>query len=293
MQTLTEIRSLLAEAGQRPNKRLGQCFLIDLNLMQAVVDTADLTGGETILEVGPGTGSLTEALLERAGRVVSVEYDRKLAEIIERRLSGRENFTLIQTDALAGKHEIAPQVLAAVGPRAVLVSNLPYAIATPLVVEALIESWRSLRGRGVCFERLTFTVQQEVAERMAATTGKAYGSASVMLQLLGDVSLGKAIPASAFWPRPKIDSRIVRIDFAADRAGQIEDIQTLQALLHLAFTQRRKHIGTVVKARGAPFDADAFGQALSEAGIEPSTRAEDLLPAEYLELAQRLGRTIL
>ncbi len=292
MQTLTQIRALLAEAGQRPNKRLGQCFLIDLNLMQAVVETAELTGGETVLEVGPGTGSLTEALLEKAGRVVSVEYDRMLAEVVERRLGGRENFLLLQQDALAGKHEIAPEVLAAVAPRAVLVSNLPYAIATPLVVEALIESWRSLRGRGVCFERLTFTVQQEVAERMAACSGKAYGSASVILQLLGEVSLGKAVPASAFWPRPKIDSRIVRIDFAPDRAGKVKDLETLQALLHLAFTQRRKHIGTVVKARGAPFDAQAFAAALGEAGIDPTTRAEDLSPAEYLELARRLERRI-
>lgn len=292
MQTLTEIRNLLAAAGQRPNKRLGQCFLIDLNLMQAVVETAGLTGEETVLEVGPGTGSLTEALLERAGRVVSVEYDRMLAGVVEKRLGDRENFALLQQDALASKHEIAPEVLAAVGPRAVLVSNLPYAIATPLVVEALIESYRSLRGEGVRFDGLTFTVQQEVAERMAASAGKAYGSASVMLQLLGDVTLGKAIPASAFWPRPKIDSRIVRIDFNAERAGQIEDLATLQAVLHLAFTQRRKHIASVVRARGAAFEVEAFRAALQQAGISPTTRAEELSPREYGELAGQLYRKI-
>jgi 16S rRNA (adenine1518-N6/adenine1519-N6)-dimethyltransferase len=292
MQTQHDIRRLLDAAGHRPNRRLGQCFLVDLNLMRAVVDTAVLTGSETVLEIGPGTGSLTEALLERAGRVVSVEYDRILGEIVAGRLGDRENFTLIQGDALAGKHAIAPEVLQAVAPQAVLVSNLPYAIATPLVTEAAIESHRSLDGQAVGFDRMIFTVQEEVAQRLGATSGKVYGPPSVVLHLLGTVSLGKAVPASAFWPRPKIDSRIVRFDFRPDQARQIQSIQTLLSLLHLAFTQRRKRISTVVKSRAAGFDRDAFEAALGAADIDSTRRADELSPDDYRELANHLHRTI-
>jgi 16S rRNA (adenine1518-N6/adenine1519-N6)-dimethyltransferase len=291
MQTQREIRQLLSAAGHRPNRRLGQCFLTDLNLLQAVVEAAELTGKETVLEVGPGTGSLTEELLDRAGRVVSVEYDRVLAGIVESRLGARENFTLLQRDALAGKHAIAPEALAALGERAVLVSNLPYAIATPLVTEALIESWRSLHGPAVRFDRLAFTVQKEVADRFAATSGSDYGPASVVLHILGEVRVVRSLPASAFWPRPKIDSSIVRVDFQPQRAAELASIDTLQALLHLAFTQRRKHIATVVKARNAPFDPSRFAEALQAVGIDESARAEAVPPEQFRELANRLDRT--
>lgn len=302
MQTLKEIQALLSQTGTRTKKRFGQSFLIDLNLMGKLLEIAELQGDETVLEVGAGTGSLTEELLRAtpSGRVIAVEIDRGLAGLLRRRfaeqLSPRSNLTLIEGDVLGGKTCISPEVLAAAGPKAHMVANLPYSIATPIVAECMLESWRSLRGEGVRFDRLTFTVQQEVAERFAAAPGRGagkspggeYGQVSVVLGLLGRVRLGSVIPSTAFWPRPKISSRIVRVDFDAHTAEQLHDAPTLRALLNMVFTQRRKHISSTARARGATFDPRIFSDALEKTGVHPAARADELPPEAYRDLANVL-----
>jgi 16S rRNA (adenine1518-N6/adenine1519-N6)-dimethyltransferase len=329
MQTQTEIRRLLEEAGLSPRKAFGQCFLIDGNLMGKLLELADVTADQTVLEVGPGTGSLTEELLHRARRVVAVEIDRGLAELLRRRLGGRDNLTLIGGDVLAGKHEISPAVLAACGAgilpaqqdagktclpaasrqvpapqaKANLVSNLPYNIATPLLAECLLLSWRALGGPGgpggPCrFERLTFTVQKELAERLVAEPGgSAYGPVSVLVALLGRWRLGPIVPATAFWPAPKVASRIVRIDFDAARAGRLADARTLSATLATAFGQRRKQVGTIFRRAWPSFagrpatEGKAALEFLAAAGIDPTWRPEQIDPQQYLDLANRLTGT--
>ena len=295
MQDLTTVRSLLASVGARPTKALGQCFLVDLNKMAQVVELADVQPGRTILEVGPGTGSLTEELLARAGRVVADELDRTLAGLLRTRFAepvadGR--LTLIEGDVLAGKHEIAPAVLDAVGPEADLVANLPYQVATPLVANLMIESWRSLCPNPPPaphrFGALTFTVQKEVADRLAATGGPHFGTVSVLLQLLGRVRLGPVIPAGAFWPAPQIASQLVRVDFDEVLARQVRDVATLQRLLQMAFTQRRKQIGSTVRSRSAPFGREAFGAACDAVGVDPTTRADALSVEQFGRLANVL-----
>ncbi|MGB2823563.1 MAG: 16S rRNA (adenine(1518)-N(6)/adenine(1519)-N(6))-dimethyltransferase RsmA [Phycisphaerae bacterium] len=294
MQTLREIRRLLGEAALRPRKQLGQSFLIDGNLLGKLVELAELTGGETVLEVGPGTGSLTEELLDRAARVVAVEIDRGLCDLLRRRLGERENFKLIGGDVLAGKHALSPAVLDAVGPGTHLVSNLPYQIATPLLVECLVQSWRAARGAGrtECgFQRLTFTVQREVADRLTASPGgRAYGPVSVVIALLGHIRLGPTVPASAFWPRPKVAGRIVRIDFDRDRAKRLGDCGTLTTVLGLSFGQRRKQIGSVSRRASAAFGGPALEAALAAAGIDPTSRPEAISPEQFLTMANALGR---
>jgi 16S rRNA (adenine1518-N6/adenine1519-N6)-dimethyltransferase len=303
MQTLSEIRRMLADARLAPNRTLGQNFLIDANLMAKLLDLAELTDDD-VLEVGAGTGSLTEELLERARRVVAVEIDRGLFGLLSRRLGGREDVTLIHGDALAGKRAISPAVIEAVRPRARLVANLPYNIATPLVAQCLVCSWRAAAGaaaeRGggspgaaaaeaVLFDRLTFTVQQEVAERFAASPGsKAYGPASVLVALLGRLRLGSGVPASAFYPRPQVAGRFVRIDFDAGGAARLRSIGTLQTVLALAFGQRRKQIGSILRRRDAPLPAAALSGALQAAGIDRTARPETLTPEQYLALADAL-----
>lgn len=159
---------MLRERDFVPQRQFGQCFLIDLNLMAKVLELADLKGDETVLEVGPGTGSLTEELLSRAKRVVTVEIDRGLCQLLRENFADRPNFTLICGDVLAGKHAISPEVIAALGEGSVnLISNLPYNVATPLIAECLVSTWRRVVGGDslTCrFERLTFTVQREVAD---------------------------------------------------------------------------------------------------------------------------------
>ncbi|MCK4601376.1 MAG: ribosomal RNA small subunit methyltransferase A [Phycisphaerae bacterium] len=291
MQTLGQIRDLLAEWGFAPQRRFGQNFLFDQNLMNKLLEEADLGGNETVLEVGPGTGSLTEELLQRAGKVVCVEIDRGLCDLLQRRLGGNRRLTLICGDVLAGKGAISPQVLEALGASAHLVANLPYSIATPLIATCLLSSHRSARGGGHLFERLTFTVQREVGERLSAgPDGKTYGPISVIIALLGRIKTGPVVPASAFWPRPKVSSRIVRIDFDRQRAGLLADADMLTRSLALAFGQRRKQLGSVVRRKGTTIPAEIFLPALDNAGIGRSLRAENVSPQQYLALANELAK---
>jgi len=291
MQTLREIRALLDQAGIQPRRRFGQNFLIDKNLMGKLLDLADLRDDQTILEVGAGTGSLTQELLSRAGRVVAVEVDRGLAAVLERRFAGESRLTLICADAMAGKHRIATAVLEALGARAQLVSNLPYNIATPLVVECLLSSWRAVHGRaGTLFERLTFTVQREVADKLiGARGGRDYGPASVLVGLLGRCRAASLVPPEAFWPRPNVMSRMVRIDFDPAAAQKVRSIETLAQVLRLAFGQRRKQIHSVVRRRACGIGAEAFRAALSQAGIDGARRAQQVSPGQFLTLANVLA----
>ncbi|MFW6133806.1 MAG: 16S rRNA (adenine(1518)-N(6)/adenine(1519)-N(6))-dimethyltransferase RsmA [Planctomycetota bacterium] len=295
MQTLSEIRGLLDSAGLAPRRRLGQNFLIDRNLMGKLLDLAGPLSGRTVLEVGAATGSLTEELLARCadegGRVVAVEADPRLAGLLRRRLADARRLTLLQRDVLAGKHEIADDVLDATGPRASLVSNLPYNVATPLVAEALAVTWRTRRGRArtpCAFDRLTFTVQQEVADRLAAAPGcGAYGPVTVAVALLGRVSSGPAVPPEAFWPRPKVASRMLRIDY--DERDAPRDLDVLRRLVATAFAQRRKRIGSLAKRCGADLDAGAVAAALEVAGIDPDARPEAVAPGRYRAAADALS----
>jgi 16S rRNA (adenine1518-N6/adenine1519-N6)-dimethyltransferase len=292
VQTLTEIRDILKRSGLRPQRRFGQNFLIDKNLMGKLLETGELTGTETVLEVGAGTGSLTEELLSLARRVVAAEIDRGMCEQLRRTMGDRENLVVICGDVLSSKHAISPVVLDALGKRAVLVANLPYGIATPLVAQCLLDSWR-----GVCiFDRLTFTVQREVAERMtAAVGGPAYGPISVLVSLLSRATLGCVVPASAFWPAPKVAGRIVRIDFDTRSASRIADIDVLTGVVRLAFNQRRKQIGTIFRGKRGKLlteDPDALRGALSAAGIDERFRPQQISPEAFAALAHALvGRS--
>ena len=142
------------------------------------------------------------------------------------------------------------------------------------------------------FHRLTFTVQREVAERMVAAPGAdAYGPLSVIVSLLGKVSAGPVVPATAFWPQPKVASRILRIDFDAASAGRLADPEVLRALLSAAFGQRRKQVGSLLRRRDCPFDPDALAKALDVAGIGKTSRAEEIGPSQYLQAANALAES--
>lgn len=291
MQTLKEIRELLESVGAAPNKRLGQHFLIDLNLMGKLLELADVGGDQVVLEVGPGTGSLTEELIARAKRVVAVELDRGLHQLLTRRFADVDKLTLLHDDVLAGKHEISQEVVGHLLPAATLVANLPYNIATPLVAQCLIDSWHSLAGddRRCRFDSLTFTVQLELADRLMAGLGSSsYGPVSVLVALLGKAGLGSVLPATAFWPRPGVVSRMLRIDLDPQAAVKVADVETLTAVVSLAFGQRRKQIGSVVRRKGAAFEQAVFLEALEQAGIDHTARAQDLSPQQFLHLANTL-----
>src|SRR5688572_17080593 len=206
-QTKQQIRALLDGAGTEPRHRFGQNFMIDQNLVRLVADAGEINAGELVVEVGPGTGTLTEELLARGADVLAVEIDRDLAAALRERFAGKERFRLIEGDALASKHRLNPELrthlaeAAATRRSAKLVANLPYNIASPLVIELLIA--------GV--ELLAFVVQKEVADRLGAGEGTDdYGPLTVTARLLSRVETLRKLPPGAFWPAPKIDSALVR-----------------------------------------------------------------------------------
>ncbi len=301
MQRLTEIRELLSSAGMDPRRRLGQNFLIDANLMRKLVELA-APGGQLVLEVGAATGSLTEELLGLAERVVAVEMDPALAEILRRRLGARERLTVLNCDFLAGKHAIAPAVMEALAgaPRPEdrrgvhLVANLPYGIAVPTIVNCLLASWRAARradAQAPRFDRLTFTVQRELGDRLTARAGAgSYGPAGVMVSLLAQTTAGRTIPPQAFWPRPKVTSQMLRLDFDAAAAGELADAELLEAVLAAMFRHRRKKIASACRTRGFPFPADVFAGVLAEAGVDPARRPHQVGPEGFRDIANALER---
>ena len=268
-QTKSQIQSLLAAADTGPRHRFGQNFMIDGNLVRAVAAAGRVQAGDTVIEVGPGTGTLTEELLASpAGRVVAVEIDRDLARVLRERFAGTERFQLIEGDALAGKHELNAELAAAIVPgRTRLVANLPYNIASPLVIELL--------RAGV--ETLAFTVQKEVADRLRATGGEGYGPLSVMAQLLAEVEVLRTLPPQAFWPAPTIDSALVRMtrrDRLGDRAAAVG------RFVQGVFSARRKTLRKAMDIAGVPAERIvAAGGA-----FDLSARPETFPPEQVLRL---------
>ena len=272
-QTKHQIEALLTEAGSRPRHQFGQNFMIDQNLVRLVAEAGQLGGEDLSIEVGPGTGTLTEELLARAGRVVAVEIDRDLAKLLRSRFGADPKFTLIEGDALAGKHGLNEQLtelLAAArrtGSPIKLVANLPYNIASPLVIELLIEG----------ADLLAFTVQKEVADRLRAPAGgDAYGPLTVTVQLLSRVEVLRTLPPQAFWPVPKIDSALVRLT-RDDRLG--ERARPFSRFVQKVFSFRRKTLRKALSQAG--FNAEG---ALAATGLDGQQRPEMLSPEQLLGL---------
>lgn len=272
MQTLSEIKALLESRGLSPRHAFGQNFLIDHNLIRKLVDTSGVGGAETVLEVGPGTGTLTEELLSRGCRVIACEIDRGLCELLRERFRDAPGFTLIEGDCLQSKRGLAAPIRDALTDTPfVLVSNLPYGVGTPLMLTLLIEH-RACRG-------LYVTVQREVAERIAAAPGtKAYGTLSVVAQAAAEVEMIARLPPECFWPRPDVTSAMVAVRRRARPLAS--DLGRLAAFCQTLFEKRRKQLGAVLgRERSWP------------PGIRPEDRAEALSVDQLIALwAHRGGR---
>jgi 16S rRNA (adenine1518-N6/adenine1519-N6)-dimethyltransferase len=273
-QTKIQIQSLLTGADTEPRHRFGQNFMIDQNLVRLIAAAGEIAPGDTVIEVGPGTGTLTEELLASpAATLVAVEIDRDLAGLLRQKFGGNDRLRLIEGDALESKHALNTDLLAAIkdapGP-VKLVANLPYNIASPLVIELLLA--------GV--STLVFTVQKEVADRLNTTGGENYGPLSVMAQLLADVSVLRTLPPQAFWPPPKIDSALVRM-VRNDRLGSTAN--EFGRFVHKIFSFRRKTIRKAMVMSELPFAV------LEKVGFDGQRRPESFKPAELLVLFRALG----
>jgi 16S rRNA (adenine1518-N6/adenine1519-N6)-dimethyltransferase len=290
-QTLSYLRNLFAERGIKPKNKLGQNFLIDLNLLDLVLRSAELTRDDLVLEVGSGTGSLTARLVEQAGAVVSVEIDPSFAALTEESVGQRENIVYLHRDILKNKNELNPDVLRSLldlgqrcgTHRIKLVSNLPYAVAVPVVTNLLLGE--------LAFERMVVTVQWEIAERfLAAPATKDYGALAVLVQSLADVELIRRLSPKVFWPRPLVDSAIVCIRPNAAKRRHVGDPPRFRAFLRALYVHRRKNLrgalASLPKSDRSKSDVDA---ALAELSLDGSLRAEVLDVVQHLRLCERFG----
>ncbi len=279
-QTQRDIRRLLASSGLSPRKRFGQHFLVDRNLMQQLVDAAELDRDDVVLEVGPGTGSLTGLLAARAGLVLAVEIDEAIARVARDATGALPNVRWLLTDALESKSRLSPKLLTAVaeatagGRRLKLVANLPYDIATPLVLNIV-------QG-ALPWSRMCFTVQKEVGDRLLAKCGEsAYGIASVLVTLLADARRVARVPRQAFWPSPKVESVMLRLDPESPSRPRPADPVAFGRFLRAFFQQRRK---TIARIAADHADAAAVTRAMATLQLDGKLRPENVPPTTWLRL---------
>jgi 16S rRNA (adenine1518-N6/adenine1519-N6)-dimethyltransferase len=257
----------LEEAGITPRRRLGQNYVVDEGLISCLIETACLTGNETVLEIGAGTGNLTCSLAERARRVIAVEKDTATARYLGKRLSTRANVEVIEGDILSMALPKADKV----------VSNLPYSISTPITFKLLTEGE---------FNLAVLTYQTEVAERLVALPGTPdYSRLSVMVALLAKTNRIRSFPPESFYPKPKVGSTVVAMERRG--AGGL-DIESLEGTLKALFSQRRRVLKKALRAYAKIRGAD---EALAVAVVPPDLmgkRVFEISPAEFLELDRRL-----
>lgn len=284
-QTLAEIRSLLQRHGLAPRHRLGQNFLIDLNLMRKLVAAAEVGPADVVLEVGPGTGSLSEILLETGARLIAVELDRGLHGLLAERLSSNPRLMLLQGDALDSKHALNPAMLEAwrtqtpgAGGARKLVANLPYQIATPLLMELLVQDSPQVG-------RMCVTIQREVGQRLRAEPrSEAYGPASIVTQSLARVETIATLPPEVFWPRPKVSSLMLDIRPLPADARSVDEPAAFAAFVRAAFLHRRKTLRYAARSWENP----AAERILEALGISPNWRPEQVAPVQWRACFRRL-----
>lgn len=266
MQTVGEIKELLASIGARPKHALGQNFLIAHDHITRLVDRAGVSEGDLVLEVGPGTGTMTEELIERGCEIVLSELDTDFSALLRNRFG--ERVTLVEGDCLASKSAINPAILEALGGRPFsLVANLPYQAASPLMVALAADHRATCRGQYV-------TIQREVGQRVRAQPGtKDYSELSIVVQAMCAVVRIATLPPGCFWPQPKVTSEMIAIERRDEPFT--DDPRALAAMCRRLFTKRRKQLGAIL-GRDTPLPD----------GVTHTQRPEELTIARLVELTR-------
>ena len=258
----------------RAKKRLGQHFLTDPRLLGRIADALEATRDDTVIEIGPGRGALTEQLLARAGRVIAIELDRELAPILRERWRDEPRFTLVEGDVLA------QDLGALAGGPYLLAGNVPYNITTPIVFHAM------RRPRPA---RAVYLVQKEVADRIVAAPGSDdYGALSVNVQALARAESLFTVGARAFSPPPKVESAVVRIVPREDPAVREAEEEPFRLLVQGAFGLRRKQLRRVVRTLWS-LGAEEAEAVIARAGLDGAARPEVLSPADFAALLRARG----
>ncbi len=289
-QTQSFLRQRFAEVGIQPRAKLGQNFLIDLNLQNALVEAANLQAGDVVLEVGTGTGSLTALMAPRVASVVTIEVDANLYALAGEELSHLDNVHRLRFDVLKNKNHLAPQLLevlkaeldAQPGRTFKLAANLPYHVATPLMSNLLMLDWPP--------QQMTVTIQKELADRIAAPPRtKDYGALSVWMQCQCRTEILRIMPPSVFWPRPKVTSAIVQVTLDQQRRDRIADRAYFHQFTRSMFFHRRKFLRSeLLSAYKNRIEKPQVDAVMHDMGLSPTARAEELSVDQLLDLCGRM-----
>lgn len=254
------------------SKSLGQNFLVDDSVLDDIVNGANVTEDDLVIEIGPGVGTLTAQILKRAKKVVAVELDNDLIPILENELGSNPKFSLVHKDALkVDFNEIIGDEKSVK-----LVANLPYYVTTPIIAKLLNEKYN--------FKSLTIMIQKEVAERMNAEPNcKDYGALSLLVQYYCNTSIVRRVPPSCFIPRPKVDSIVIRLDKLEKPKAQVKDEKLFFKIIRDSFNMRRKTLWNGLKSLGLP--KEELELVFSNANIDQKRRGETLTIQEFADLA--------
>ncbi len=290
LRRLERLKRQFEELGIRPRIRMGQNFLLDKNQVNYIAGCGRLSGEDVVLEVGPGTGFLSQVMAATGCTVFAVELDRKLLAMARAATRDFPNVVFMQGDILAGKSSINPEVLERLeelmrlrGPETRLktVSNLPYSAGTPFVA--------NLFSSPLPWARAVFLLQYEVAERMVAgPASRAYGSLSIVGALGGRVKLERKVPPQVFWPRPRVASAVVSIDFLSMEERMKIPWKALRRVCVGVFNSRRKTLRNALKGL---FEPERVAGIAAANNLDLSRRGSDMTPSEFLLLARELERS--
>ena len=253
-------------------KSLGQNFLVDDSVLNDIIEGAEISPLDHVIEIGPGVGTLTAELLKKAKRVTALELDASLIPILTEELKDRDNFTLINKDAL----KVDFKEIINEGEKVKVVANLPYYVTTPIIAKLLNE--------GVNFDSLTIMIQKEVAERIdACPSNKDYGALSLLVQYYCDTKIIRRVSPASFIPRPKVDSIVIKLIKLPKARVEVKDQAIFFKVIRESFNMRRKTLSNALKNMG--LSKDVLEEAFKEAGIDSRRRGETLSIEEFASLA--------
>lgn len=294
-QTVSYLSRRFEEVGLNPNKRHGQNFLVDLNLLHLLARSAKLTKNDVVLEIGTGMGSLTGLFAQEAAQVITVEIDQYLYQMAAEELEPFDNIEMLKQDALKNKNQFAPEVIdavkrhMAVDPDRVfkLAANLPYNVATPIISNLLRSE--------IVPATMTVTIQKELADRLVASPGsKDYGSLSIWVQSICDVEIVRVMSPKVFWPRPKVDSAIIHIEHLPEKRAAVPDLEFFYAFVRAMFFHRRKFMRSVaVSAFKGQLQKPDVDDVLAKLNHGPDARSEQLDVAAMQQLSEAFRQKVI
>ena len=262
-------------------KNYGQNFLIDMHVINKIMTVSDITKEDLVIEVGPGIGSLTQAIAERAGKVIALEIDKNLIPILGETLAGYDNIEIINQDVL--KSDIQ-EIIEKSGYKSVkMVSNLPYYITTPIIM-TFLESRQAVKS-------ITVMMQKEVSERInAKPSTKAYGSLSLAVQYYAEVSLGANVPQNCFIPRPNVDSAVLHLKILDNPKVSVSNEELMFKIIKYAFAQRRKTlVNSLFNMKGLELTKEELIKIIKSCGLDEKVRGEALNLEDYASLSNTIG----